>query len=123
EGLKTQIERIQKAVSRGRGWKILANQGIFLNETPIQGRLAMLFPGQGSQYLGMLGALKERYPIIQATFDEADQIMRPILGRSLTSVIFPTPDDLSEDAANELLRQTEVTQPAVLTVDIALLRL
>src|SRR5699024_7190391 len=47
----------------------------------------------------------------------------PVLGRSLSSIIFPRPGDLSDEEAEELLRQTEVTQPAVLTVDIALLRL
>ncbi|AWV89505.1 type I polyketide synthase [Bradymonas sediminis] len=123
DGLKTQVERIQKAFERGRGWKILANQGIYLGTERTGGRMAMLFPGQGSQYIGMLDNLRERYPIVQATFDEADAIMAPVLGRPLSSIIFPDPSDLSKEQANELLRQTEVTQPAVLTVDIALLRL
>ncbi|QDG49702.1 SDR family NAD(P)-dependent oxidoreductase [Persicimonas caeni] len=123
DGLAKKISRIRRAFERGRGWKILANQGIFLSGENADGRLAMLFPGQGAQYVGMLGELRTRFPVIQETFDEADRIMEPILGRKLTSIIFPEGTDLSDDEANELLRQTEVTQPAVLTVNIALLRL
>jgi malonyl CoA-acyl carrier protein transacylase len=122
EALQKKVERTQRALERGRGWKILANQGIFLSNEVAGGRVAMLFPGQGTQYIGMLGELRKRFAVIQDTFDKADRIMSPILGRSLTSIIFPETADLSKDEAREMLRQTEVTQPAVLTVNIALLR-
>ncbi len=122
EGLEKQVSRIQRAFERGRGWKILSNQGIFLSSSSTDGRLAMLFPGQGAQYIGMLEDLRHRFAVAQQTFEEADTIMEPLLGRKLTSIIFPDPADLSDEQAEDLLRQTEVTQPAVLTVNIALLR-
>ena len=57
-------------------------------------------------------------PVVADLFDEADDIMSPLLeGRKLSDIIFKDAD------AEEQLRRTEITQPAVLTVDIALTRL
>jgi acyl transferase domain-containing protein len=70
----------------------------------------------------MLAELRRTEPIVAATFDEADVIMRPLLGgRALSDIIFVGPDGVV-DAEAQLMR-TEITQPAVLTVDIALTRL
>lgn len=72
--------------------------------------IALLFPGQGSQAVGMGKDLAEKYPVAQQTFDEADDA----LGYKLSTVCFEGPEDQ--------LRLTEITQPAILTVSIALLR-
>ena len=70
----------------------------------------------------MLAELRRTEPIVAATFDEADAIMRPLLdGRALSDIIFTGPDGEAEAEAQ--LMRTEITQPAVLTVDIALTRL
>ena len=56
-----------------------------------------------------------------ATFTEADEIMTPLLGRTLTSYLFVDPEDPAAMAGAEMdLMQTAVTQPAVLAVDNAL---
>jgi [acyl-carrier-protein] S-malonyltransferase len=73
-------------------------------------KLAFLFPGQGSQYPGMGRDLAEKYPESRAVFDEADAA----LGFS----IFKLCCEGTEDA----LKQTENTQPAILTVSIAAYR-
>ncbi|CUB03925.1 ACP S-malonyltransferase [Marinomonas fungiae] len=72
--------------------------------------LAFVFPGQGSQQLGMLSDLAEKYDIIKATFDEASQV----LGYDLWDLV-------QNDA--ESLNQTDKTQPALLTSSVALWRL
>jgi len=72
--------------------------------------IAFLFPGQGSQAVGMGKDLAERYPVAQQTFEEADEV----LGYKLSTVCFEGPEDQ--------LRLTEITQPAILTVSIAALR-
>jgi [acyl-carrier-protein] S-malonyltransferase len=72
--------------------------------------IAFLFPGQGSQFVGMGKDLAEKYPIARQTFDEADDA----LGFKLSQLCFEGPE--------EQLRLTEITQPAVLTVSIAALR-
>jgi [acyl-carrier-protein] S-malonyltransferase len=69
--------------------------------------IAFLFPGQGSQAVGMGRELAERFPIAAETFAEADEA----LGFSLSKLIFEGPD--------EELRLTENTQPAILTVSVA----
>ncbi|NJD19266.1 MAG: type I polyketide synthase, partial [Gemmatimonadetes bacterium] len=106
-------------------WRALRNRGAFLGRGPTPGKVAFLFPGQGSQYVGMLGGLKAVEPIVQETFDEADRVMTPLLGGvPLSAMIFVDSSDPERvAAAEEALKQTAVTQPAVLTVDTALSRL
>jgi [acyl-carrier-protein] S-malonyltransferase len=72
--------------------------------------IAFLFPGQGSQAVGMGKELAEKYPVARETFDEADEA----LGYKLSQLCFEGPE--------EQLRLTEITQPAILTTSIAALR-
>ncbi len=115
-----------KALASGipAAWKALRGRGIFRGSGPAP-KVAFLYTGQGSQYAGMLAELRRVEPIVADTFDEADRIMRPLLdGRNLSDIIFVDLSD--EDAvarANAELMRTEITQPAVLTADIALTRL
>jgi [acyl-carrier-protein] S-malonyltransferase len=69
--------------------------------------IAFLFPGQGSQVVGMGKDLADRYPVAQQTFEEADEA----LGSELSRLCFEGPE--------EQLRLTENTQPAILTVSVA----
>jgi len=70
-------------------------------------KIAFLFPGQGSQSVGMGQALADAFPIAKQTFEEADEA----LGFALSKLIFEGPDDA--------LKLTENTQPAILTVSVA----
>jgi len=72
--------------------------------------IALIFPGQGSQVVGMGKDLVENYPAARHTFQEADEV----LGYKLSRLCFEGPE--------EQLRLTEVTQPAILTVSVAALR-
>jgi len=69
--------------------------------------IAFLFPGQGSQAIGMGKELAEKYPIARQTFEEADET----LGYKLSQLCFEGPE--------EQLRLTEITQPAILTASVA----
>jgi [acyl-carrier-protein] S-malonyltransferase len=73
--------------------------------------IAFIFPGQGSQKVGMGRALADAFPICRDTFAEADAA----LGEPLSRVIFDGPDDE--------LTLTENTQPAILAVSVAAARL
>jgi [acyl-carrier-protein] S-malonyltransferase len=69
--------------------------------------IACIFPGQGSQAVGMGKTLADQFPIARATFAEADEA----LGIALSQIIFEGPA--------ETLTLTEHTQPAILTASIA----
>lgn len=104
-------------------WKALRAQGIFRGHGPSP-KVAFLYTGQGSQYVNMLRALNEVEPVIAATFAEADRVMTPILGKPLREFIFVDQNDPAAiEKAEDDLRQTAITQPAVLALDIAMTRL
>ncbi|MEQ4509086.1 MAG: ACP S-malonyltransferase [Dickeya sp.] len=73
-------------------------------------KFAMVFPGQGSQSVGMLAELAEQFPLIKETFDEASSV----LGYDLWQ--------LSQQGPAEELNKTWQTQPALLTASVALWR-
>jgi [acyl-carrier-protein] S-malonyltransferase len=69
--------------------------------------IAFLFPGQGSQAVGMGKELADNYAVARQTFNEADDA----LGYKLSQLCFEGPEDQ--------LRLTEITQPAILTASVA----
>jgi [acyl-carrier-protein] S-malonyltransferase len=74
------------------------------------GKVAFVFPGQASQYPGMGKELAEKYPSARAVFEEADRA----LGFSISKVCF--------EATEDDLKLTANTQPAILTVSVAVAR-
>ena len=80
-----------------------------MSERPAQ--LALVFPGQGSQSVGMLAELSELHPSVKATFDEASEGA----GVDLWA--------LSQGGPEEMLNRTEFTQPALLAAGVAVWRL
>lgn len=73
-------------------------------------QFAIVFPGQGSQTVGMLSALAEKYDVVSQTFDEASEV----LGYDLWALVQNGPDTD--------LNQTHRTQPALLTASVAIWR-
>jgi len=104
-------------------WKALRAQGIFRGSGPAP-KVAFLYTGQGSQYANMVRPLFTAEPIVAETFAEANRVMTPLLGKPLTDFIFvEQSDERAVAKAEEDLRQTAITQPAVLAADEALTRL
>src|ERR1700682_3270847 len=73
--------------------------------------LAFVFPGQGSQSVGMMSALGAISPVIEATFAEASAVLGYDLWRRC------------QEGPAEALNATECTQPAILTAGVATYRL
>lgn len=74
------------------------------------GSTAFVFPGQGSQSVGMLAALAQAFPSVQETFAEASDILSVDLWQ------------LAQEGPAELLNQTVNTQPAMLAAGVAIYR-
>ena len=72
--------------------------------------VALIFPGQGSQYVGMAKALAERFPVAAETLAEADEILGSELSR------------LMAEGPEEELTETKNAQPAILVHSVAALR-
>lgn len=72
--------------------------------------LALVFPGQGSQAVGMLGELAAAYPVVEATFAEASAV----LGYDLWNLV--------QNGPEQDLNRTDRTQPAMLTAGVAVWR-
>ena len=114
-----------KAMDHKEKWGFLQAQGILLTDDaalPAQAKVAHMYPGQGSQYVGMTHDLWQRYTSVQEVWKQSDVTMTEVLnGESLSSFILRSglnKQQLLE--AEHKLKQTEYTQPAMLTADLAI---
>ncbi len=92
---------------------------VYFGRGPAPGGLALLFPGQGSQYPGMMSALACLFPSALAVFENADRLAAA--QGLLSDVVFPPSGRDSQNAA-EALRATETAQPAIGAACLAALR-
>lgn len=100
--------------------------GAYVSEAPLgaEGKLAVLFPGQGSQYPDMLRELGVRSSIFRAVLDQGDRAtaLAPTFAgaKPLSRYIFPPErfNPQEDKAAREALMKTNVTQPALAAVEI-----
>src|SRR5579884_3340605 len=103
-------------------------RGIFFAANPKRqqgGRIAFLFPGQGSQYPNMLAQLAMAFPEVRQSFDDAEAVLAGRLEKPLGKFIFPpsafTPEQ--EKQAKDALTRTEVAQPALGAASLGMFRL
>ena len=117
-----------KAIDDKAKWGFLQSQGVMVTDEPILppgAKIAHMYPGQGSQYVGMTFDLFKRYTSVQKVWEKSDETMVDVLdGETLSSFVLRsnlTKEELVE--SEHKLKQTEYTQPAMLTADLAIERL
>lgn len=94
-----------------------------IRERPV----AFMFPGQGAQYVNMGRELYEHNRVFSETIDQCCEILRSLaessnlVRESILDILYP--NEISKEHATQLLKQTEVTQPALFIIEYALAQL
>jgi acyl transferase domain-containing protein/NAD(P)-dependent dehydrogenase (short-subunit alcohol dehydrogenase family)/acyl carrier protein len=97
-------------------------QGIYLAFGPPRGKVAFLFPGQGSQKPHMLRELALHFPEFRASLEQAEQSLAGRFPKKLSAYIYPPPAFTSEQEKQQNLELTDtvIAQPALGVVEIGL---
>ena len=117
QDLREKLARARQALRNAPGQPIVDPRGIYFTEQPMarEGKVAFLFPGQGSQQPNMLKDLVLQFPELRTSIESANHALQGILERSLSSYIFPPPTFTEQEAgaAKDALTDTRIAQPAL----------
>jgi len=80
-----------------------------------------MFTGQGAQYVNMCKGLYENQAVFKKAVDECALILTPSLNVNITDLLYPPENEL--DAASAKLSETQITQPALFTIEYAMTKL
>ncbi|MGD2178062.1 MAG: ACP S-malonyltransferase, partial [Anaerolineae bacterium] len=128
DDLETKLERALEALADGRRARIKMRSGIYFFQEPLSrtGKLAFLFPGEGSQYVNMLRDLCLAFPEVRAWFDRIDQAFLQIGSKDYrpSALVFPPPASEAHSERNEQrIWDMDAAVAVVTTANLALLTL
>ncbi|MGR3317251.1 MAG: SDR family NAD(P)-dependent oxidoreductase [Candidatus Anammoxibacter sp.] len=114
----------QESEDQKKSWN--TPDGIHFSCRDVKGKLGIVFSGQGSQYVGMQRELSCQFPQMQKVLTESNSMFSKSNGTSchknLTDYIYPVPsfDPAAQKINEELLKNTEIAQPAIGAVSIGM---
>jgi acyl transferase domain-containing protein len=124
EEVAQKIDRLKQRLADPECRQIRERAGLYyFDSAELQnGKMAVLFPGEGSQYLNMLGELCMHFPEVRKAFDTAEGAVKDPKYLPLSSIVFPPPafSEEEEAAAEARLWSIERATESVLTADGAM---
>lgn len=125
--LQSKLSSIVGLLRSGQSHQVYDGKGIYLASTGevINGSIAFLFPGQGSQYPSMLSELAMHFPEVSETFERFDRTLRAHAKMTVSEHIFPVPAFTPEEQRiqKKALTNTETAQPAIGASSLAIVNL
>ncbi len=118
--LREGLERAVATLEGRMAPRMLEAKGGFLREGPRVGKTAFLFPGQGSQRLGMTGSLRQYFGCIDRLWLETDRLSSQLMKQPLSQIVLPDefPTEEAQKAAFKRLCRSEFAQPGVFVADL-----
>jgi acyl transferase domain-containing protein/NAD(P)H-dependent flavin oxidoreductase YrpB (nitropropane dioxygenase family)/NAD(P)-dependent dehydrogenase (short-subunit alcohol dehydrogenase family) len=117
EDLQQKLTQAHQDLAKPELHRIENPRGIYFSDQPLapEGRIAFLFPGQGSQYPDMVCELGVVFAEVREAFETADRVLRSCIPEGLSSFVFPPPrfTEQEKEAARLALMQTDLAQPAL----------
>ncbi|CAN5414350.1 hypothetical protein BH10CYA1_BH10CYA1_01840 [soil metagenome] len=130
EDLLEKISRAKSDMLNANCTEIKDPRGIYfvdLEQKPevASGKVAFLFPGQGSQSVDMLRELATQFPEIRDTLEQASKVLANKFSQPLNSLVYPPPAFTDQERASQsvALTDTHVAQPAIGAADLGMLKL
>ena len=126
EDLLAKLDGALKKITDSKQTHFQTRSGIYFGNGYTRGgasRTAFLFPGQGSQYTGMMGDLCMAFPSVRRHFDRSDAAFSGLWERLPSDYIFPPPTGLSEDTKRQLAERAfsaDVATETVFTASMAM---
>jgi acyl transferase domain-containing protein len=123
DDLAGKLKRAEERLSEGKRARLRDRQGIYYFGAAERGaKVAILFPGEGSQYLNMLSELCVHFPLVRKAFDVADAVGTDPERWPLSAIVYPPPffSADKEKAAEARLFTIDRATEAVLTADCAM---
>ena len=108
------VKDIQQAIDQ------LPNTPSAYVESSSTPEVMFLFAGQGSQYAGMGRELYQHEPLFTGLIDQCAEFLEPLIGQDIRAVLFAPPERQAQ--AQEMLKNTSLTQPALFALEYALAR-
>src|SRR5690606_19459219 len=100
--LAKKLQQAAKKIGEGKSARWMTRTGLLFSRESLEGKLAFLFPGEGSQYLNMLADLAQQFPEVREWFDFWQGLYDEQPGSTRTDILFPPSSELGDELRQRL---------------------